>query len=109
MGRDMDAFDLLPDMKLHSRVDFDDDDVSIVLMLEAAAQDVAHAAAYTLPETTSDLPDDLVFAICDQAAMLYDARGGNMERPAGLSLAASRIVARYRGVSIGAVDTLING
>ena len=98
----MDA--LLPDAKEHARVAHDDDDAALELMLEAAAQDVAFAAAYTLPEDVAELPDDLRFAIIDQAAMLYDARGGDTERPVGLSLAASRIVARYRGVSLGPVD-----
>ena len=96
--------ELLPDAKLHARVAHDDDDAGLALMLETAAQDVAHAAGIELPDTTAELPDDLRFAIIDQAAMLYDARGGDTERPVGLSLAASRIVARYRGVSLGPVD-----
>jgi hypothetical protein len=100
----MNASDLLPVAKLHARVDFADDDDALLLMLAAAAGDVAHAAAYALPEASADLPDDLRLAIIDQTAMLYDARGGMTERPTGLSLAASRICARYRGVSIGASD-----
>ena len=92
------ASDLLPSAKLHARVDFDDDDGLLELMLSTAAADVAAAAEYTLPETGPELPDDLRFAIIDHAAMLYDARGQDTERPVGLSLAASRIVARYRGV-----------
>lgn len=92
------ASDLLPSVKLHARVDYDDDDALLELMLTAAAADVASAAEYTLPEAGTDLPEDLRFAIVDHAAMLYDARGTDTERPVGLSLAASRIVARYRGV-----------
>ncbi|MFC3060374.1 head-tail connector protein [Paenirhodobacter populi] len=91
---------LLPAAKFHARIDFADDDADLLLMLAAAAGDVAHAAEYTLPEDAGDLPDDLKLAILDQAAMLFDARGGSTERPVGLSLAASRIVARYRGVAI---------
>ncbi|RWR14315.1 head-tail connector protein [Paenirhodobacter populi] len=91
---------LLPAAKLHARVDFPDEDDGLLLMLAAAAGDVADAAEYTLPEDAGDLPDDLKLAIIDQAAMLFDARGGSTDRPVGLSLAASRIVARYRGVAI---------
>ena len=94
----MDVFDLLSDAKAHARVDHDDDDAAIMLMLSAAAADVAAAAEYDLPEDADDLPPDLRFAIIDQVALLYDARGGDPDRPVGLSLAASRIVARYRGV-----------
>ena len=96
----MNTSDLLTDTKLHARVDGGDDDAGLLLMLAAAAGDVAHAAAYTLPASAADLPDDLRLAIIDQAAMLYDARGGDTERPAGLSMAAARIVARYRGVRL---------
>ena len=96
--RRMDVFDLLSDAKAHARVDHHDDDAGIVLMLSAAAADVAAAAEYDLPEDANDLPADLRFAIIDQLALLYDARGGDTDRPIGLSLAASRIVARYRGV-----------
>lgn len=92
------AADLLTSAKLHARVDFDEDDGLLELMLTAAAADVAGAAEYALPAAGTDLPEDLRFAIIDQAAMLYDARGADTERPVGLSLAASRIVARYRGV-----------
>lgn len=99
------AINLLSQAKLHARVDHDDEDVTFFAMLEAAIGDVAHAAAYTMPATAAELPADLTFAICDQAAMLYEARGGatERERPLGLSLAASRICARYRGVSLGVV------
>ena len=94
----MDITPLLAPAKLHARVDYDDDDALLELMLSTAAADVAGAAEYALPEAGTDLPEDLRFAIIDQAAMLYDARGTDTERPVGLSLAASRIVARYRGV-----------
>lgn len=98
--RRMDVSDLLIAAKLHMRVDHDDDDSGVLLMLAAAAGDVEHAAEITLPEDSDDLPDDLMLAILDQAAMLYDARGGDTDRPAGLSMAAARIVARYRGVRL---------
>ena len=94
----MDPFGLLSDAKAHARVDHHDEDAGIVLMIAAAALDVAKAAELALPEDADDLPADLRFAIIDQFAMLYDARGGDTDRPVGLSLAASRIVARYRGV-----------
>lgn len=94
------AADLLTLLKLSARVDAPDDDALLLLMLSTAAADVAGAAEYTLPEATADLPDDLKFAIIDQALMTYDERGASTERPLGLSLAASRIVARYRGVSV---------
>ena len=96
----MNTSDLLTDTKLHTRIDGSDDDAGLLLMLAAAAGDVAHAANYTLPASAADLPDDLRLAIIDQAAMLYDARGGDTERPAGLSMAAARIVSRYRGVRL---------
>ena len=100
------ATELLSQAKAHARVDHDDEDGTLPAMLATALADVAHAAAYDLPATLAELPDDLAFAACDQFAMLYDARGGATERdrPLGLSLAASRICARYRGVSLGAPE-----
>ena len=98
--RRMDVSYLLSDAKAHARVDHDDDDAGIVLMLSAAAYDVAAAAGYCLPKNVINLPADLRFAIIDQVALLYDARGGDTDRPVGLSMAAARIVARYRGVRL---------
>ncbi|PTV95856.1 gp6-like head-tail connector protein [Rhodobacter aestuarii] len=94
----------LSQAKLVARVDGDDEDAALMQMLEAAQGDVLAAANYTAPEDGA-LPDDLAFAIYDQCSMLYDNRGGATERdrPLGLSLAASRICARYRGVSLGEV------
>lgn len=99
----MDVSHLLDSLKLHGRIDTDSENEILRLMLETAAQDVAHAAAYTFPAELADLPDDMAFAIIDQASKLYDQRGAD-DAPAGLSLAASRIVARYRGVSLGQAD-----
>jgi uncharacterized phage protein (predicted DNA packaging) len=99
----MDATTLLPALKLHARIDGNDEDLGLVRMLVAAAQDVAHAASYELPADALDLPADIQFAIIDQAARTYDARGADDVRP-GLSMAASRISARYRGVSIGQIE-----
>lgn len=99
----MDASVLLPEFKRHARIDHDEEDMGLVLMLVTAAQDVSHAASYTLPADVMDLPADIKFAIIDQAARTYDMRGPD-EGMAGLSLAASRIVARYRGVSLGQAD-----
>lgn len=96
----MNVSDLLATAKLHTRVDHNVDDPDMLLILAAAAGDVAHAAEYTLPPAAADLPADLRLAIIDQAAMLYDARAQDTERPVGLSLAAARIVARYRGVRL---------
>lgn len=99
------AHELLPVAKAHARIDSDDEDDTLLAMLEAALGDVLGAANVTAPATLAELPADLAFAVCDQAAMLFDARGGatERERPLGLSLAASRICARYRGVSLGEV------
>ena len=95
----MDASALIPALKLHARIDTDTENAGLALMLDTAAKDVAHAAAYTLPEDTTDLPADIRFAIIDQAAKAYDQRAADEGKP-GLSLAASRIVHRYRGVRI---------
>lgn len=96
---------LLRDAKEHARIDFNDDDANLELILTAAAGDVLAAAGMDRPEDPDDLPYDLRFAIIDQAAMIYDARANvtTRDRPLGLSLAASRITARYRGVSTGAL------
>ena len=96
----MTVTDLLSIAKSHARIDFDDDDAVLLLMLTTAANDVAHAAQVELPATSADLAEDLQFAVIDQAAMLFEASANSTERPVGLSMAASRIVARYRGVSI---------
>ncbi|NGM46400.1 phage gp6-like head-tail connector protein [Rhodobacter sp. SGA-6-6] len=96
----MNVSDLLTAAKLHARIDHADDDPDMLLILSAAAGDVAHAAEYTLPPAAADLPDDIKLAIIDQAAMLFDARGGETDRPLGLSMAAARITARYRGVRL---------
>ena len=97
------ANELLSQAKAHARIDHDDEDAAMLLMIEAALGDVLAAANVTLPEGGA-LPTDLIFAVCDQAAMLFDARGGNTERPAGLTMAARTICARYRGVSLGALE-----
>lgn len=94
----MEISDLLTATKLHCRVDHDDEDGALLLMLSAAALDVCGAAGIEIPGDAADLPDDLRLAVMDQAAMLYDARGGDTKRPLGLSLAAARITARHRGV-----------
>ena len=49
--------------------------------------------------TATSIPEDLQHAINDQAARLYDLRGAE-DAPQGLSLAASRIAARYRRVAV---------
>ena len=100
----MDASVLIPSLKLHARIDTDAENDGLSLMLATAAQDIAQAAAYTLPEDALDLPADIQFAIIDHAARLYDLRGADDAKP-GLSLAASRITHRYRGVSLGVPDT----
>lgn len=99
----MDIGWLMHEAKEHARIDFNDDDATLELMLQAAVADVLGAANIPVPDTADDLPNDLRFAIIDQTAMLYDARGTATakERPLGLSLAASRIAARHRGVSTG--------
>lgn len=95
----MDVSTLLLDAKEQARIDGADDDSTLLLMLAAAAADVAHAAGIDLDE--AELEPDLRLAIIDQAARLYDLRGAAEGKP-GLSVTASRIVARYRGVSLGA-------
>jgi len=95
---------LIASVKNRAHVDFDDDDSDIELSLSAAVLDVLSAAEVEIPDDITTLSDDLTFAIVDQAVMLYDSRGPDIERPLGLSMAASRIVARYRGVSAGASE-----
>lgn len=94
----MDVTPLLEPLKLRARIDFADDDADLLLSLSAALLDVMSAANVDVPSTAAEIPADLHFAIIDQAAMLYDSRGPDTDRPLGLSMAASRIVARYRGV-----------
>lgn len=91
----------LSDLKTHARLDGSGEDGALDLLLAAATADVLGAANVEAPDDLTELPDDLRLAICDQAAMLYDARGDatTRNRPLGLSLAASRIVARHRGVA----------
>lgn len=97
------ALVLLPALKAYARVDFEDDDEALVLGLSSAIGDVFEAA--NCPPINDDdlLPADLRHAIIDHAAALYDAPASATERdrPRGLSLAASRITARYRGVGVG--------
>lgn len=50
-------------------------------------------------DTAGSIPADLALAIMDQAARLYDLRGAE-DGVQGLSLAASRIAARYRRVAV---------
>jgi len=94
----MDVSGIVTATKLRARVDSDDDDNDIELSVQAAVLDVLSAANVDVPDTAGDIDDDLFFAIVDQAVMLYDSRGPDTDRPMGLSLAASRIVARHRGV-----------
>lgn len=93
------ALDLLATAKAHARVDHDDDDTGLALMLKTAIAEIEGAANITIADDLAEVPHDLVFAICDQAARLYDLRGAE-DGAQGLSLAASRIVARYRGIAI---------
>ena len=94
----MKVSDLLTATMLHARIDHNEHDTGLLFMVSAAVADVAHEADYTLPPAADDLPDDLRLAIIDQAAMLYDARGGETDRPLGLSMAAARILAKYCAV-----------
>ena len=50
-------------------------------------------------DTAGSIPADLQLAIMDQASAYFDQRGPT-EAPQGLSLAASRIAARYRRVAV---------
>ncbi len=50
-------------------------------------------------DTAGSIPADLQLAIMDQAARSYDLRGAE-DAVQGLSLAASRIAARYRRVAV---------
>ena len=102
----MDVSSLLPALKQHARIDHNEEDAGLTLMLQAAASNVAYSAAYAMPALASALPNDLVFAILDQAAATYERRGDDMGKP-GLCVSASRIVARYRGVSIGEIDPVV--
>lgn len=101
----------LADAKQHARIDGDDDNETLTKLLHAATGDVLAAAGRDVPEDLAGLPFDLIFAICDQAAMMFDARGAatERERPRGLSLAASRIVARHRGVAMGGAEQPADG
>ena len=94
---------LLAEAKDLARVVGTHEDSTVLAMLTAAAGDVLHAAGVTAPESAAELAGDLRHAICDQAAAMYDLRGDVTSRP-GLTVAASRVVARYRGVSLGAAD-----
>lgn len=58
---------------------------------------ITYTAGYGVNDT--ELPPDLALAIADQAAQLFDRRGADSGRQ-GLSLAASRICARYRKVTV---------
>ena len=102
----MNVDSLLPAFKLHARIDHADEDAGLLLMLHASASGVSWAASYALPAVASELPDDLRFAILDQAANMYEHRGDDAGRP-GLCVSASRIVSRYRGVSLGAVEIAV--
>jgi hypothetical protein len=97
----MDVSGLVTATMLRARVDSEDDYNDLERAVQAALLDVYGAANLDVPDEPDDIPEDLFFAITDQATMLYDARGGDTDRPLGLSLAASRIVARHRGVSAG--------
>ncbi|WP_417257167.1 hypothetical protein [Celeribacter halophilus] len=97
----MDVSGLVTATMLRARVDSEDDYNDLERAVQASLLDVYGAANLDVPDEPDDIPEDLFFAITDQATMLYDARGGDTDRPLGLSLAASRIVARHRGVSAG--------
>jgi len=48
----------------------------------------------------TSVPRDLVAAICDQAARLYDHRGGTSDKGPALSAHTARVIARYRRVAL---------
>lgn len=72
-----------------------------VLSLTASGQGeqlrITYPAGYG--DTAGSIPADLALAIMDQATRLYDLRGAE-DGVQGLSLAASRIAARYRRVAV---------
>lgn len=71
-----------------------------VLHLDAVDGDslvVSYPAGFG--DTAGSIPADLQLAIMDQATRLYDLRGAE-DGVQGLSLAASRIAARYRRVAV---------
>ena len=71
-----------------------------VLHLDAVDGDdlvITYPAGFGL--TAGSIPADLALAIMDQAAAYFDQRGP-IDAPQGLSLAASRIAARYRRVAV---------
>lgn len=72
-----------------------------VLSLTASGQGEQLRITYPagFGDTASSIPADLQLAIMDQAARSYDLRGAE-DAAQGLSLAASRIAARYRRVAV---------
>ncbi|MFQ8432499.1 hypothetical protein [Amaricoccus sp. W119] len=62
---------------------------------EGRALIVTYPAGYGV--AVADIPHDLRLAVNDEAARLYDMRGA-AEGPQGMSLAAARIIGRYKAV-----------
>ncbi|WP_423212642.1 head-tail connector protein [Paracoccus yeei] len=58
---------------------------------------ISYAAGFG--STAASIPEDLQYAINDQASRAYDLRGAE-DAAQGLSLAASRIAARHRRVAV---------
>lgn len=51
-------------------------------------------------ETSADVPQDIQNAIFDQAAVLFDMRGGGDGKTNGMSPHMARVAARYRRVAV---------
>jgi uncharacterized phiE125 gp8 family phage protein len=59
---------------------------------------ITYTAGYGADENS--VPRDLAGAICEQAARLYDQRGGVTDKGPALSAHAARVIARYRRVKL---------
>ena len=87
----------LDDVKLHLRVEHDDEDLLIQSLTNAALSEIERYIGADLIVT--ELPADLALAVCDLVAWAYDHRADEDAKP-GLTPAAARICARHRKVAI---------
>ncbi len=90
----------IDDLKLHCRIDGDDEDGLLQDMLDAATDAVADYLGLPTVEIVDDMPAPVKAAVLLQAADLYANRERQTERPLTANLTYERLLAPYRVMAV---------
>lgn len=90
----------IDDLKLHCRIDSDDEDDLLESILDAATAAVADYLNLPTVELIPDMPAPVKAAVLLQAADLYAFRERQTERPLTANLTYERLLAPYRVMAV---------